>query len=119
MFDFDITFDSKTDEKLGWEITVEIKQQYKKGTPIRGLQSRHAIACVFSFVDYQHETCPILQKLSHHTRAFCYYTDGLQGFAPVFNIVEILREHWKKDRDLELSGSQRIDIEMLKANLSK
>ena len=37
MFDFDITFDSKTDEKLGWEITVEIKSQYKKGTPIRGL----------------------------------------------------------------------------------
>ena len=105
MFDFDITFDSNIDEKLGWEITVEIKSQYKKGTPIRGLQSRHAIACVFSFVDYQHETCPILQRLSHHTRAFCYYTDGLQGFAPVFNIVEILREHWKKDRDLELSGS--------------
>ena len=47
---------------------------------------------MLSFVGYRHEVIPIMQRISHGTRAFIISATGLRGFLIKFDPMKILRE---------------------------
>ena len=51
--------------------------------PIPGIQSRVALAEIFSFMDYKDRVCHLLQRLNHKTRAYIVNAEGLKGFCKV------------------------------------
>ena len=59
-----------------WDIKVTIKSDLKK-TLVFGFRSRLPIGVVLSFVGYRHEVLPVMQVLSHSTRAYICNADGL------------------------------------------
>ena len=61
------------------DIKVSIKEELKS-VLIFGLQARPPIAHILSFLGYIHEVMPIMQTLSHSTRAYVINTDGLKSF---------------------------------------
>ena len=62
-----------------FDIKVEIRDDLKKGL-IFGLNSRAPIGLIIGMVGYSHEITPVLQSLSHSTRAFIWNADCLPGF---------------------------------------
>ena len=68
---------------------VPIKEELKKRL-ILGLNSRLAIGIVLGFLGCRHEALPIMQKLSHGTRAYIINEDGLQGFIEKSEILGTL-----------------------------
>ena len=73
---------------------VPIKPELSKALPIPELQSRHAIAIVFSFVGFSAEVIDLLQNLNHKTRAYICNAKGLQGFLikePIFSALMSLK----------------------------
>ena len=77
--------------KENWDTKVPIEDCYLKEIPFDLINSRGAIATVWTFVGYKHEVIEILQTLSHRTRAYVYNADGLQGFLVVLDIIKILK----------------------------
>ena len=51
-----------------------------KCLPIEGLKSRLSVVLIFSYVGFTHEVMPILQRMSHKTRAYAFNADGFRGF---------------------------------------
>ena len=84
-------------EKEFWDTKVPIEETYLKEVPFDAIDSRGAIATVWTFLGYKHEVIEILQRLSHRTRAYVYNADGLKGFLVVLDIIKILK-------DAELNG---------------
>ena len=62
-----------------FDIKVGIRQDLLKNL-IFGLQARLPIGIILGFLDYKHKVTPLLQSLSHSTRAYIFNADGLQGF---------------------------------------
>ena len=73
-----------------WDINVEIIDAYKKALPFLGLKSRVPVAVVFAFYGYKEEVLPLLQTLSHSTRAYIYNASGLKGFLRGTDIIKML-----------------------------
>ena len=73
-----------------FDIKVLIKESKKKSL-ILGLSSRLSIAVMLSYLGCRHEIVPLLQRLSHGTRAFIWNADGLKAFIPDTNVFPILR----------------------------
>ena len=59
-----------------FEINVSIRQELLKGL-IFGFNSRLPIGIMLSYYGHRHEVVPLLQELSHATRAYIYNEDGL------------------------------------------
>ena len=66
-------------------IKVQVKENLKGGL-ILGLHARPTIGNILGFVGYSHEVMPLMQTLSHGTRAYIVNTDGLPGFVKNFDI---------------------------------
>ena len=69
---------------------VKIREDLKKGL-IFGLEARQPIGIILGFVGYAHQVMPLMQLLSHGTRAYIVNAEGLRGFVTKFNIVYYLR----------------------------
>ena len=69
-----------------FDIKVPIKDELKKNL-ILGLGARPPIGIVLGFAGYYHQVIPLLQKLSHGTRAYIVNSNGLPGFVLPFDIV--------------------------------
>ena len=54
------------------------------------MQSRLAIGVMLGYVGLRHEVLPMMQVLSHRTRAYIWNEDGLQGFVENLGLVEAL-----------------------------
>ena len=52
-----------------FEIRVPIKEELKKGL-IFGLNARLPIGVILGYVGYAHDVMPLMQSISHETRAF-------------------------------------------------
>ena len=59
-----------------WDIKADIKEEMKKGL-IFGLRARLPIGMILGYVGYRHEVMPLLQIISHQTRAYIWNADGL------------------------------------------
>ena len=60
--------------------------------PFINLQAREATAIILGFLGYRHHVLPLLQTLSHKSRAFIWKANGLPGFVEQFNVINALRE---------------------------
>ena len=74
-----------------FHILVTIKLELTSAL-IFNLKARPPIGIVLSYVDYEHKVVPLLQSLSHATRAFIWNANGLNGFLVRFQIMKILKE---------------------------
>ena len=73
-----------------FDIREPIKDALKKDL-ILGLQARPTIGIVLGFAGYRHQVIPLLQCLSHGTRAFTANADGLPGFVLPFDAIKHLK----------------------------
>ena len=74
-----------------FDIKVKVKEDLKKGL-IFNFRSRLPIGIVLAFFGYRHEVMPLLQTLSHGSRAFIWNADGLRGFVLEIPILKVLKE---------------------------
>ena len=74
-----------------FDIKVVIKENLRKDL-IFGISARLPIAMILGFTDFQHKVIPILQTLSHGTRAYIVNANGLPGFVLEFDIVRYLKK---------------------------
>ena len=56
------------------------------------MHARPTIGIIFGFVGHSHEVIPLMQTLSHGTRAYITNADGLHGFVMTFDISKHLKE---------------------------
>ena len=73
-----------------FDIKVTIRDELKKNL-IFGLEARPPIGIILGLAGYSNQVIPLLQKLSHGTRAFVVNADGLSGFVLPFDIVKHLQ----------------------------
>ena len=59
-----------------FDIKVTIKKEMLKSL-VFGLNSRLPIGIMLSFYGYRYEVVPLMQELSHATRAYIYNEDGI------------------------------------------
>ena len=74
-----------------FDIKTPIKDELRKGL-ILGLNTRLPIGIVLGFAGYRDQVFPLLQTLSHATRAFIINAEGLPGFVIAFDTMEPLKE---------------------------
>ena len=116
-----------------FDIRTDVKEEMKKGL-ILGLKARLPIAVIFTYVGYRHEVVPLLQVLSHQTRAYIWNADGLKGFVEVFlwnknclekrfinasQIMPILRLAEKQGRFDKVTQHQEVSLDDVEKVLSK
>ena len=89
-------------ERESWQIRVRIKQDLMKNL-IFGFQSRLPTGIVLGFLGFRHDVIPIMQRLSHGTRAYIYHADGLKGFVDKFDAAHILQEQERRGKLKELT----------------
>ena len=80
--------EAKTITYLNLPIKVDIRNELKRGFPIKELKSRLGTAEVFSYVGHADEILSILMNLNHTGRAYVQNTNCLKGF--VKNDDEVL-----------------------------
>ena len=97
---------------INYNIRVSVKAELKQGL-IFGLRSRLPIAVILGFLGHRHEVVPILQSLSHGTRAYIINADGLPGFLNSMKFIDFLREADKKGQLEHLKKWQVFDIEIV------
>ena len=73
-----------------FNIKVPIRDDLKSNL-IFGLEARPPISIILGFVDYRHQVIPLMQGLSHGTRAYIVNADGLPGFVIPFDIIRYLK----------------------------
>ena len=74
-----------------FQVRVEIKGQLSKNL-IFCMKARLPIGIILGFLGYRHQVMPIMQSLSHTTRAYIFNAQGLPGFVLKANIIKILKE---------------------------
>ena len=59
---------------------------------IFGFKARIPIAIILGYTGYRHEVMPLMQILSHTTRAFTCNADGLPNFVIKREFIHILKD---------------------------
>ena len=99
-----------------FDIIVPIKEELKKGL-VFGMKARPTIALFLGFLGYRHEVIPMMQTVSHSTRAYIYNENGLNSFIFRFDIMKVLKAADLRG-DLENAREwQEIDLESLEKEL--
>ena len=70
---------------------VPIKDELRKNL-IFGLEARPPIGIILGLANDRSQVMPLLQKISHGTRAFMVNADGLPGFMLEFDIIQYLKQ---------------------------
>lgn len=72
-----------------FDINEQIRDDLKKGL-IFDLEARLPAATILAYSGYRREVLPLMQNISHATRAFIWNADGLLGFVQKVDIKNIL-----------------------------
>ena len=94
-----------------YDIKVGILQELKNALPF--FKARPPSGIFFGFLGFRHEVVPLLQKISHGTRAYIINADGLHGFVHDLDIAEILRRADKCGLLDEAKKWQEIDFDII------
>ena len=105
---------NKSDIQL--DIKVLIKEDLKKGL-IFGLSFRPPIVIILGFTGYSQEVLPIMQTLSHSTRAYIVNADSLRSFLAAFNIIKHLESADKAGQLKDAYERQQIDLDTVQKQL--
>ena len=105
--------------KKGFDIIVEIRTDFKKCQPFEGLQSRLPVVTVFAYMGFNYEVMPILQQLSHKTRAYAFNANGFKGFLMRLDPITFFRRSEVKCLLNEVTQYQVVDLPTLKIELDK
>ena len=81
------------------DVTVDIRNQYRKRCMPFSLKSRNGIAIVFSFYGDGEDFADFMQNASHKTRAFYVNSEGNPGFLVRSIVIETLRK--VEDNEIE------------------
>ena len=81
-----------------YEMKVELKDELKK-VLILGVDARLPIGIILGFAGYRHQVMPLVQTLSHSTRACSVNANGWPAFV-LIDIVKIL-QHANENGGLE------------------
>ena len=96
---------------------VALKEDLKK-ILIFGIEARLPIGLILGFYGYRHEVMPLMQNLSHGTRAYICNAEGLPGFVIWFDVIYEMKLAMKNIP--EISKWQKIDASLLKkVNIDK
>ena len=74
-------------------------------------QARPPTGIMLSYVGFCHEVLPLMQIISHSTRAYIINAEGLPGFLIKIDIMQILREADAKDRLKDAKRWQELDLD--------
>ena len=79
-------------------IEVAIKDELKPKLPFKEMKSRLATAEILAFAGYDYRIFPIMQQLSHTSRAYAINCHGMRGFVNKGNYdMELFQEiSWAK-----------------------
>ena len=92
---------------------VPFKDSLKKRLPFGNLKSRHAIAVVLSYLGTTLEVYPLLQKISHTTRAYIFNEKGLKGFLEQASFTAWVMRLGNKGKLDEAAGNVRVEVQKL------
>ena len=89
---------------------MPIKEELKKSL-VFGFAARLPIGIILGFVDDRHEVMPLMQTISHGTRAYLVNANGLPGFVSAYDIIRHLKvadmagqlEHARKWQVIDIS----------------
>ena len=73
-----------------FDIKESVKNALRKDL-IFGLEARPPIGIILGFVGYRNQVLPLMQGLSHGTRAFIVNAGGLPGFLSPFDVIKHLK----------------------------
>ena len=93
-------------------IRVPLRKELKHKL-IFGLEARLPIAEVLSFLGYEDEVLPVLQQLSHGTRAYVWNAGGLKGFLVVSAIQGVLRKAFLSGEIQKVTEFQEVNVQAL------
>ena len=75
---------------ISFDIKEPIKDALKKDL-ILGLKARPSIGITLGFAGYCNQVLPLMQGLSHGTRAYIVNADGLPNFVKPVDIIKYLK----------------------------
>ena len=101
---------------MDFDAKVQIKEELKKGL-IFGFRARLPIGIILGFVAIRHQVIPLMQTLSHATRAYIVNADGLPGFVNDFDIIKYLKEADEAGQLEHAKKWQVIDINLVDTEL--
>ena len=99
-----------------FDIKVLVKDELKKNL-IFGLEARPPIGIILGLAGYNNQVIPLLQKISHGTRAFVVNADGLSGFVLPYDILKHLKEADENGQLEHARQWQIIDISKVERKL--
>ena len=101
-----------------FQTKAKIKSQYLASLPFNPLNARPVIANFLTFLGYRHEVIPLLQVLSHKTRAYTINANGLEGFL-IATPVTLAIDHLIANDNIryEITRFQLIDLNSLNKQL--
>ena len=99
-----------------WGIRVKIREELKREL-VFGLKSRLPIAIILGFVGFRDEVLPMMQYLSHGTRAYIWNEDGLKGFVQRIDILVIEQKYAKTKEYQETTKWQVVNLDSLASEL--
>ena len=100
------------------DFKVPIKDELRKNL-IFGIHARPPIGIILGFVGYSYQVTPLMQVLSHGTRAFIVNAKGLKGFVLAFDIIKFLKEADEAGHLEHAREWQVIDIRVVEDKLQK
>ena len=92
-----------------FDVMLSIREDLLKAL-ILGIEARLPAANILSFAGFSHQVTPIMQQLSHGTRAFLHNSNNLSGFLVRLELMRIMNladdDQW-----------QEVNLETLKTQL--
>ena len=99
-------------------IRVEIKEELERCLIFKKIQARLPTAVILGYFGYKHQVMPLMQTLSHKTRAYAINANSLPGFVIDMdfigmNLINVLKNADEKGQLDHVKKWQVIELDIL------